>query len=164
MEFIEYRDLMKKRLMGNFDISENREYGGYNLDLFAVSNIRTERYFATKKVKVYAMENDEFCMIKYFDMITEDIVDAFISMLINSIDDMVKIRDDHMSTTITGVIVTETLDDKALEKKIKRFSHQKSYAFGFKGWVDVRLILVDIQGKRVVASKKAVKVENFYRP
>ena len=117
-----------------------------------------------KKAKVYGMENDEFCLMKYSDMITEDIVDAYIEMLIESIDDMVKVRDDHMSTTITGIIVTDLVADKKLEKIVKKFSHQKSYSFGLKGWVDVRLILVDLQNKRVIASKKAIKVENFYQP
>lgn len=164
MEFKDYKELMKKRLMGYFDLSEERAYGGYQLDLFAESNMRTERYFAMKKFKVYAMENDEFCLLKHFDMVTEDIVDGYISMLIKAIDELVTVREDHMSSTLTGVIVTDHLDDKALEKKIRKFRHQKSFAFGFKGWVDVRLILVDLEGCRVVASKKAVKVEDFYQP
>jgi hypothetical protein len=77
---------------------------------------------------------------------------------------MVKLRDDHMSTIITGIIVVDSVDDKKLESIVKRFRHQKSYAFGLKGWVDVRLILVDLHEKKVVPSKKAVKVETFYRP
>ena len=132
-------ELMKKRLMNNFDMT-------------------------VPFAKVYGMENDEFCFLKHFDMITEDIVDAYIEMLISSIDDMVKLRDDHMSTIITGIIVADSVDDKNLDNIVKRFKHQKSYFFGLKGWVDVRLILVDLQGKRVVPSKKAVKVETFYRP
>ena len=157
-------ELMKKRLMNNFDMTVPFEYAGYSIDLFAESHLRTERYFATKKAKVYGMENDEFCFLKHFDMITEDIVDAYIEMLIASIDDMVKIRDDHMSTIITGIIVTDSIDDKNIESRVKRFRHQKSYAFGLKGWVDVRLILVDLKEKKVVPSKKAIKVETFYRP
>jgi hypothetical protein len=164
MLFQEYMELMKKRLTNNFDMTVPFEYAGYSIDLFAESHLRTERYFASKKVKVYGMENDEFCFMKHFDMITEDIVDAYIEMLIGSIDDMVKLRDDHMSTIITGIIVADSVDDKNIESIVKRFRHQKSYAFGLKGWVDVRLILVDLQEKKVVPSKKAVKVETFYRP
>jgi len=164
MLFQNYKEMMKKRLMNNFDLKEPFEYTGYSIDLFAESHLRTERYFASKKVKVYGMENDEFCFLKHFDMLTEDIVDAYIEMLISSIDDMVKLRDDHMSTTITGIIVADFVDDKKIENKIKRFRHQKSYAFGIKGWVDVRLILVNLRDKKVVPSKKAIKVENFYRP
>jgi len=164
MEFKEYIELMKRRLMNNFDLTVPYEHAGYSIDMFAESHIRTERYFAMKKMKVYGMENDEFCFVKYFDMLTEDIVDAYIEMLVGSIDEMVKLRDDHMSTTITGVIATDSIDDKNLENRIKRFRHQKSYLFGINGWVDVRLIMVDLKGERVVASKKAVKVENFYRP
>ena len=164
MEFKEYMELMKRRLTNNFDLAVPYEHRGYSIDMFAESHIRTERYFAMKKMKVYGMENDEFCFVKYFDMLTEDIVDAYIEMLIASIDEMVELREEHMSTTITGIIVTDLIDDKNLENRVKRFRHQKSYMFGIKGWVDVRLIMIGLKDERVVASKKAVKVESFYRP
>ena len=53
-----------------------------------------------------------------------------------------------MSSTITLVIVTENFinnkDKDVITKIISKFKYNKGFAFGFKGWADIRLVLVSL--------------------
>jgi hypothetical protein len=69
-----------------------------------------------------------------------------------------------MSSTITGILVVDSLSNKDLIRKVEKFKFQKSFAFGFKGWADVRIILVDLEDLDIYISKKAKDVAKFYKP
>lgn len=164
MDFITYKEIITNRLSNSFDIEENYVYKNFKFDLFGTLNIRNEKYMASKKLTIYAFENDEYCFLKYFDVLDENIIDDLIKILKLSINDYVKPHHEHMCSVITGVIVVDNFDNKNLIKKIKKFNYQKGFMFGLKGWADVRLILVDLQNNKVITSKKAKRVGKFYQP
>ncbi len=164
MVFETYKEKIKERYSRIFNIEENYEYGDTNFDIFASLNMRNEKYFASKKITIYAFENDEYCFLKYFKSIDQKSIDNIIDILKRNIKDYVDPHHEHMSTTISGIIVVDRLEDVNLIKKIERFRYQKGFAFGFKGWADIRLILVDLHDNKVITSKKANKVVRFYQP
>ena len=45
---------------------------------------------------------------------------------------------------------------------IKKFKYHKGFAFGFKGWVDIRLILVTMDDEYIVTNKKGKEVREVY--
>jgi hypothetical protein len=163
MVFETYKEKIKERYSRIFDIEENYEYGGTNFDIFASLNMRNEKYFASKKITIYAFENDEYCFLKHFKSIDKKALNNFINILKRSIKDHVDPHHEHMSTTISGIIVVDKLEDLELIKTIEKFKYQKGFAFGFKGWADLKLILVDLHDNKVIASKKANKVGKFYQ-
>lgn len=145
-------------------MEEKYTYNKEEFDLFALSNIRNEKYMATKKIRIYAFENDEYCFMKYYKSLDEDSLGKIIDILKISINDYIKPHDEHMSSTITGILAVDNIEDSDIIKKVKKFHYQKSFALGFKGWVDVRLVLVDLNRKDVITSKRAKGVEKFYLP
>lgn len=145
-------------------MEEKYTYNKEEFDLFALSNIRNEKYMATKKIRIYAFENDEYCFMKYYKSLDEDSLGKIIDILKISINDYIKPHDEHMSSTITGILAVDNIEDSEIIKKVKKFHYQKSFALGFKGWVDVRLVLVDLNRKDVITSKRAKGVEKFYLP
>ncbi|WP_432403660.1 hypothetical protein [Wukongibacter sp. M2B1] len=164
MEFKDYKEKIKDRLSRYFNIEEKYIYSNKEFDLFAISKVRNEKYMASKKLTIYAFENDQYCFMKYFKELSKDELDQIIEILKNSIKDYVDPHDEHMSSTITGILVVDKLKEDDLIKSIKGFNYQKSFAFGLKGWADVGLVLVDLKREEVVTSKKAKKVDKFYRP
>ena len=164
MKFNEYKENLGERFLRYFDVEKDYQCCGVQFDLFAKSNTRNERYIATKKAVVYAFENNEYCLVKYFNDINNDSLDNFSEVLKNSIDVFVKSNEEHMSSVITGVIVMDNLDDSEIIEKIKKYKYQKSFTFGLKGWVDVRLVLVDLSTESVISSKKVNKVDKIYQP
>ncbi|MCF6466779.1 hypothetical protein [Clostridium sp. Cult2] len=162
MDFNDYLLTIEKRLEKNFDTIRNYTINDYNINLFAKYNIRTERYILTKKTVIDAMENNEYCFIKFFENFDKYHLRTYTDFLIGIIDILVNPNKEHMSSTITGVIVLENKPSSDIVNAIKNFKYHKGFAFGFKGWADIRLILVTINDKYIVTNKKGKEVSKVY--
>lgn len=163
MDFLQYLDIIEERLSRNFNIQRNVRILEEQIELFAKLEVHNEKYFASKNVKIWRAENYEYCFIQSFDQIDERKIEKFQKLLIDSIDQFVQPHSEHMSSIITGVMVVNDLPE-TLEKKITRFKFRKVYAFSFKGWVEVRLIVVNLHSNRVISNRKGKEVQNFYLP
>lgn len=159
-----YIKKLSEKLSKNFDIHNNYEFDNLIFDLFAKSSIRNEKYFATKKTIIYAFENNELCFVKYSENFDNENYNEYINKLKNYIKNQIDPDTEHMSTMITGIIVVDKIYNRNLINKIRKFKYHKGFAFGFKGWLDMRLILVELEEEKVFGSKKAKKVEKFYQP
>lgn len=164
MLFENYKEKVKERLSRYFDLKEDFKYNDQDFDLFAASNVRNEKYMASKKLTIYAFENDEYCFVKHIKGLDIEKLDGVINSLKKSIMDFVDPHHEHMSSTITGVLVVDENIEPGLIKKIKKFHYQKTFAFGLKGWADVRLLIIDLKDGLVIPSKKAKKSVKFYLP
>ncbi|QSQ07771.1 hypothetical protein H0A61_00087 [Koleobacter methoxysyntrophicus] len=165
MNFKEYKIVMRERLMRYFDVEEDYYFGGDYIDLFASSNIRNEKYFAVKNIKIWGFENNEYCLIKHFDKrIDIEIVKDYQGLLKDAISKFVNPHDEHMSSIITGVMAVECFVPEDVLNTVTGFKYSRSFCFGFKGWCDLRLILVDLINNKVYGNKKAKEVMGFYLP
>ena len=86
------------------------------------------------------------------------------NFLENTIDQLVEPNMNHKQSYITYIKVVENGIPDNLIKNIKRFSYSKSFALGFMGWCDIRLIIVDLANNQVFANKKGEKVKHNYLP
>jgi hypothetical protein len=132
------------------------------MDLFARSFIRNERFIASKKLTVYAYENNEYCFIKKNKTISKESFSQFTDFLKGAVNEYVTPHGEHMSSVITGIVVLEDDPGEEMRKQFKDFKYHKSFAFGFKGWVDIRLILVVLDKGEVITNKKGREVQQFY--
>lgn len=164
MNFQTYKEIIKERLSRYFNVEEKYTYNNKIFDIFAISNIRNEKFMASKKLTIYAFENDEYCFIKHYEDLDNNKLYEIIDTLKSSIKDYIKPHEEHMSSNITGVLVVDNINNDELIKRIEKFHYQKSFAFGLKGWADVRLVAVNLSNGEVYTSKKAKKVDKFYRP
>lgn len=162
MNFEEYLEIMEEKLQGSFDIERNFEMNNYKYDVFAEYHLRTERYILMKKTVVGVMENNEYCFMKCFDSINQYKLKTYIDSLIKSSDKIITPDEDHMSSIITGIIVLENKPNIDIINTIKKFKYHKGFAFGFKGWVDIRLILVTMNDEYIVTNKKGREVREVY--
>lgn len=162
MDFQTYLDNIEKKLQGSFDIEKNYRINDYEYDLFARYQLRTEKYILFKQAVIDAMENYEYCLIKHFHSVNKDNIKEYTGSLIKSVDKIVNPNEEHMSSIITGIIVSDNMPDFDIIDSIKRFKYHKGFAFGFKGWVDIRLILVTMEDEYIVTNKKGKEVKEVY--
>lgn len=162
MDYLTYLDNIENKLKAYFDIYRKYNIKGYAYDLFAKYHMRMERYVLVKKAVIYAMENNEYCLMKYFNEIDEYKLKDFTNSLIESIDELVNPDENHMSSVITGVLVCDNIPSDDIVKQIKKFKYHKGFAFGFRGWVDIRLILVAMNDNYIVTNKKGKEVREIY--
>lgn len=162
MDFQTYLDNIEKKLQGSFDIEKNYRINDYEYDLFARYQLRTEKYILFKQAVIDAMENYEYCLIKHFHSVNKDNIKEYTGSLIKSVDKIVNPNEEHMSSIITGIMVSDNMPDFDIIDSIKRFKYHKGFAFGFKGWVDIRLILVTMEDEYIVTNKKGKEVKEVY--
>ncbi len=162
MDFKAYLDILKKRFEKNFDLIDDYKIGNYEFDLFAKYNLKVEKYILTKKTVICALENNEYCFIKVFDTLDEHGFNKYTDTLIEAVDVLVNPTQEHMSSIITGVIVLKNKPSIHIIDAVKKFKYHKGFAFGFRGWVDIRLILVAIDDEYIVTNKKGKEVKEVY--
>lgn len=166
MEYTQYLNTIEERLQSSFDIKKNYNINNLKYDLFAEYHLRNEKYLLVKKALVYAFENNEYCLMKYYDQFNIDDYNSFIDTLKNSVETIVQPSSDHMSSIITGVIVIEKIPEVNIEyikKTVEQFKYNKGFAFGFKGWADIRLILVSLNEGLIATNKKGKEVASVYK-
>lgn len=162
MEDYGYIDNLAEKLSAYFDIERDWDFEDLHCDLYARSYIKNEKFFFTKAAKIYGFENHEHCLVKYYHRLGMQELDNFIEVLKRAADKLVVPDEEHMSSIITGVLVVNEKPDADVEDTVKRFKYHKGFAFGFKGWMDIRLILVHPQSRQVITNKKAKEVAKFY--
>ena len=163
MDLENYLNTIRKRLERSFDLVENYNINNYEIDLFGQFNMKTERYIVSKKAVIDTMENNEFLFIKYFKNLNKADLEFYINFLIENIDKLIEPSRDHMSSVITGVLVLDNRPDEEIIRAVEKFKYQKSFAFGFKGWVDIRLVLVIMKENHIITSKKGREVKEVYQ-
>ncbi|WP_139159781.1 hypothetical protein [Acidaminobacter hydrogenoformans] len=157
---------LKDKLARHFDFmpEAERRWGGVEFDLAARSNIRNEAYLLFKSAVMYAFDNNEYCFVKEVDIVDQNFVGKLETALLEAAKKYVVPSDEHMSTALTGIIMTPGPVDPALKRYIERYRKQQSYWFGLKGWTSYRIILIETQTQSVTASKEAQKAAKFFVP
>jgi hypothetical protein len=162
MEDYGYIDKLAEKLSAYFDIEKEWQLENLCCDLYAKSYVKNEKYFFSKKARVYGFENYEHCIVKYFPRLGMQGLQAFEDDLIRAADKLIEPHDEHMSSIVTGVMVVAEKPEQGVAEAVKRFKFHKSFSFGFKGWMDIRLILVHPQSGEVITNKKGKEVAKFY--
>jgi len=163
MDIHKYLETTEQKLSKYFDIKKPYRYKDLNMDLFAESFIRNEKYFVTKKAIVYAFENNEYNFIKSYKNLDENQLNSFLDILKNATEDFVHPNNQHMSTVINGIIIVNDGFREDLKKIIEKFKFNRSFAFGFKGWSYIRLVVVDLNKGEVITNKRGKEVKKFYK-
>jgi|Deesub1362A_J573_1020465.scaffolds.fasta_scaffold04300_4 arginyl-tRNA--protein-N-Asp/Glu arginylyltransferase len=160
-----YLEKLKQSYRSFFDVYTDKKINDELFNIYAKSNIKNEKYLGTKSLKIWGYENNEHCLVKtYNNKIDEENIDELVHCLRGCINILVKPHLEHMLSVITCVVVTtEGYSEKAI-RKAKKVKISRAFAFGFKGWCDVRLILVDLKHNAVYTNKKGREVINFYKP
>lgn len=149
----DYINFLKKKLNTYYDVEEDLEFQNLKFDLFAKYNQINSKYIGLKSISVYEYRNNEFLYVKNsknFDMDEFDIIVEMFKMNINNLIDK---DNNHMSSLISFIFLVDDMDED-LFKYIKKFSYSKSFAFGFKGWVDFGVSIINLKDKYIVNNKK----------
>lgn len=158
----EYAENLQKKFERHFKIEKDISLFGELIDVHAKFSNISGRTFITKNDVVDRCENYEYCYIKKFDTITEEKTIAFGQFLKKIADEYIDPGKDHMSTYVTGIIISNNIDDY-VKKTIEKYSYSKAYSFYLRGWCDVRLICIGLNNNVVVTNKAAKRVQKVYQ-
>jgi len=165
MQLGEYLDNIEKKLIRSFDITRAYSLDGINYDMFAEYHLRNEKYVLSKKAVIYAIESNEYCFFKRFELLDRASVRSFTDGIIRSVYEIVKPDANHMCSMITGVMILDGNQETGLDDamgEVRKFRYHKSFSLGFKGWVDIRLLIVSLKGGVIAANKQGKGVSKVY--
>lgn len=157
---------LKDKLTHHFDFmpESEAEFGDIFFDLAAKSCIRNEAFLLVKSAVMYSFENNEYCFVKETNHVDSALIDQVETALAEAARKYVVPSDEHMSTALTGILLTSGPVDPKLLSRIERFRKQKTFLLGLRGWISYRLILIETESETVTASKEARKIARFYKP
>ncbi len=165
MDFKEYAESIERKLQRSFDIARDHSVSGARYDLYAEFRMRNERFILSKKAVIYAFENNEYCLMRYLpELAVQDAV-RFTDDIVAAVQELIKPDSEHMSSILTGIIVFgdgSEGDVKEASAAVRRFRYHRSFSLGFRGWVDIRLLLVSLKEGVVAANKKGEQVSKVY--
>lgn len=145
MNNIEYLNQLKDNLTKYFDIELEKRIGSKRFSLYGRYYTRNSKYFALKKVEVYSFTINEYILYNNSSNVNVDYINELKEYIKDNVDNIV-IRDkESMSSGITLLISSDEDIDKETINAIKKFKFYKSYNWGFKGWVNVKLIFINIK-------------------
>jgi hypothetical protein len=163
MDCSTYLDKLSQRYKSYFDVHRDYELLGEKLDIFAEFKVHSEKFFLVKSVKVFSFDNFEYCLVKCLNHeISINDLDNYSNYLINVTNKIVKPSSEHMSTFLSGIIISEKGFSQEVITKAQKFKYSKDFLFTLKGWCDVRLILVDLARNDVITNSSGKKAKGNY--
>lgn len=151
-----FYDHVKSKLIRYYDIYEDYDAYGTKYDFLAVYNQKSTKYFLSKKVEIFSIENDEYIFFKQIHSISlKSELNNLHNFLSENVQNIITKSPDHMSSTITVIYSLDGSLSKEDIDEVKRFKFYRSFLFGLKGWVNMKLIVRADNGD-VVCNKLAV--------
>ena len=129
----------------SFDIERDASFAGRNFDAHAQFRQDGERYVLTRRAKLWGISIFEHLLFQRIDHLSEAVLEDLLTfMRTEALEEI-----DHMTTYLSLVLIADSADEEAL-RTLKKTSFRKNFAFGLKGWTDLRLCAVDLaRGKTV---------------
>jgi hypothetical protein len=158
-----YTHKIANRLVHFFDVYRNETLGQIPLSFMAWYKRRDERYLITKSIKVWGVENQQCIFVAAcHPPLTTNYIQTFKEELINNVKQYVPEHREHMSTIFMGVLVTDQPVNRDLVKEVRRFRKLRFLKYGWHGWAEIYLTIVDLKAKEVhIHPKGGVFAEPF---
>lgn len=131
-----------------FDVERNHEFAGRIFPGYAEFHSTATKYVLVKRAKLWEASAHEylfFCEIAHLDAAT---LDDLVSFMTSEALAKVQLGPDHMSSYLSLVVVADTVDG-AVARQVRATRFRKNFSFGFRGWADLRLAVVDLSQGRV---------------
>ncbi|MBS3975388.1 MAG: hypothetical protein KGZ75_01455 [Syntrophomonadaceae bacterium] len=144
------------------DVKEQPPGLPVNLDLYAHFYQTNQRYFGSKKISLWRLDNEEHCLVKGFEEIDKSIIVQMSDLLKEAVGQLVNPHPDHMKTVITGVMLASNPLAAELKPIIEKFNYRKVYKIYLYGWAEVRLMVLDLSSRQVLCNPAGKEVKKFY--
>ena len=90
-------------------------------------------------------------------------VEKFSQFLISSINKLSSPSTDTMCAVLNGVMISDSGFSEDAIRFGEKFKFSKSFLLGIKGWHDIRLILVDLNNRKLFSNKKGKEIILAYK-
>lgn len=132
-----------------YDVYRDEDLNGFSLPFYAIYRRRDERYMISKKIKVYGVENQQIVFTSTCEDVTLNYVKEYQQAIEQNISEYIPEDNEHMSTIVLGIVITESDLDEKIMKEVKRYRKLKFLKLGFHGWVEMYTVLVNLKDRTI---------------
>lgn len=147
-------DVLERLLLAHqayFDVERDHEFAGRRFDGYAEFHSSASKYVLVKRAKLWEANSHEYMFFTIARHLDAQTLEELVGFMTSEALGKVALERDHMSSFLTLVIIAETMDEE-LAATVRKTRFRKNFLFGFKGWADLRLCVIDLAGDRVVAN------------
>lgn len=152
------------------DLTRGFELGGRLFPLYARYASMSERYVGSRKINLWRAEEYEHMLAAPQESFTAKDVEALRRFAEEEMEPALVPREkdrtvppkDHMRTYLTLVVPCRTPVTNETAAKIRRFRFEKSYLFSLRGYCQTRLVVLDLQARKVYVSRDARNLYDFF--
>ncbi len=156
-----FEEKLKYKFRHYYDITDSKKVGNILFDFVAIFNQRSAAYILQKSNEYYAFENNEYFLYKKLDgKLNKDFLVELKKFFEKDSKSIIPVHDEHMSSDITVILEAKIPEDEEIKNAIKNFKYYKSFMFGFKGWVNGGLVLIDPDENQGISNKYSKKTMN----
>jgi hypothetical protein len=151
------KDQLLKGYTRYYDTYESVESQGLDFEFMAKYYQRNSKYMAVKKVEYYAFSNFEEVYYKHYQEFNHSALLEIKTFITDYLDAFTPMDEEHMETLLTVIVSTDDPVTYDVKNSVERLNPSKSISWGLKGWVKVKLILID--SEHTIISNKFGKID-----
>ncbi len=140
-----FKDQLMKSYDRYYDTYESYEHLGLEFDFMAKYYQRNSKYMAVKNIEYYAFSNYEEVYYKHYENFNIQALSEIDLFITNYLNQFTSADENHMETLLTVIASTGGQVPNDLKKSVEKMNPSKSIFWGLKGWIRVKLILIDSQ-------------------
>ncbi len=162
MDTQDYKEMMKDRLFSSFDFVTPPDNLGFEPDVWAVYHRKSEKYFISRKIPLYSMNNDEYvCLVIIPDSLTVDALRKFRECAENWLFTL-EVDEEHMSSLFTLALICSGLPSKDVLRELKKSRFHVDFKYALRGWADLAIMVVDVANQDVYSNPRGRQnIRNF---
>ena len=153
----------------NFDVEEPYEFHGEVYDAYAGFSMTSAKYVLVKRAELWRAHCFEHAFFQCREEIHAGDLLRFQEQLLEHMEpelgrggeaEPVK---DHMYTYLTGVFVSEKAVSPETLQTLKKLKFRKNYRFAVRGFSEERLVLLDMENRRIYGNPAAKDLIKGYK-
>lgn len=164
-------DLLERLLKSyqvSYDIEKAYDIKGDIYDAHACFNVTSAKYVLIKKAELWRANCFEHVFFRVLDQLNVEDVERFREQIVSYIEPQL-VRGgrkcpekDHMYTYMTGIFIAENGVSDDVKKMVKHFKYVKNYRFTIRGYSEVRMLVFDLQNKKIFGNHAAKDLVKGY--
>lgn len=131
-----------------FDVERNHRFAGRVFPGYAEFHSTASQYVLVKRAKLWEASAHEYLFFCEMPRLDAAALDELVSFMTTEALTKVQPGPNHMSSFLSLVVVADTVDEVAA-RQVRATRFRKNFSFGFRGWADMRLAVVDVSQGRV---------------
>lgn len=163
MDYAAYKNFLLERLTRNFDFLDVNLFSLFALDFYAKYSHSSEKFFFSKQVNLYRIENDTIIMmLEIKEPLHVNDINYYRDQLQQYMTTMLQVGPDHMASIVTLVLISAHEITPDVAAAIKKTKCHKDFMFTLRGWADLAFLVVDLNKDQLYYNAFGEKLAHIF--